>query len=179
VGPVRGDDHRQAQEGQGFAAQDFTIDFSTLHATCAAGKSSISWTPAIDKRTNEVIKIKFSMRDGKGCEQRVHCPEAPRRAITIWPEEQYHALLKARARQETQDFKEVYAKRAGIEGTLSQGVRVSGLRQARYVGEAKTHLQHLATATAINMARVSDWLDERLRATTCHSQFERLYRKAA
>ena len=32
--------------------------------------------------------------------------------------------------------------RAGVEGSLSQGVRIAGLRQARYIGLAKTHLQH-------------------------------------
>lgn len=179
LGPVRGDYHRQAQEGQGFAAQDFTIDWETLQATCPAGKSSISWTPAIDKRTNAVIKIKFSMRDCKGCAHRLQCTEAPRRTITVRPEEQYRALQRARVRQETPEFKDVYAKRSGIEGTISQGVRVAGLRRARYVGEAKTHVQHLATAAAINLLRVSDWLADRPRAATRQSQFERLYLKAA
>jgi transposase len=179
VGPVRGDDHRQAQEGQGFAAPDFMIDFTPLQATCPAGKSRSSWTPAVDQRTNEVLKLKFSMRDGKGCEHRVPCTEAPRRTIPIRPEEQYRALQRARVRQERAEFKEVSAHRSGREGTLSQGVRVSGLRQARSVGEGKPHLQHLATATAINLARVSDWLDERPRAPTRPSQFERLDRKAA
>ena len=39
-----------------------------------------------------------------------------------------------------------YAQRAGIEGTLSQGVRAFGLRRTRYWGVAKTHLQHVAIA---------------------------------
>jgi hypothetical protein len=30
----------------------------------------------------------------------------------------------------------------------------------------KTHLQHVATAAAINMERLVAWLDERLRAKT-------------
>ena len=41
-----------------------------------------------------------------------------------------------------------------MEGTLSQGVRALGLRQSRYWGLAKTHLQHLATAAAINLDRL-------------------------
>ena len=179
LGPVRGDYRRQAREGQGFAAQDFIIDWATLQATCPAGKSSLSWTPAIDSRTNEVIKIKFSVRDCKGCPHQTQCTDAPRRTITIRPEEQHRALQTARARQATPEFKQAYAKRAGIEGTISQGVRATGLRRARYVGEAKTHVQHLATAAAINLLRVSDWLDERPRARTRQSRFERLYRTAA
>ena len=48
-----------------------------------------------------------------------------------------------------------YAARAGIEGTLSQGVRAFDLCQARYHGLAKTHVPHVATAAALNLARLS------------------------
>ena len=50
------------------------------------------------------------------------------------PEAQHKALLAAREREKTDAFAEQYARRAGIEGTISQGVRTYGLRQARYVG---------------------------------------------
>ena len=45
-----------------------------------------------------------------------------------------------------------------MEGTLSQGVRRFGLRQCRYIGLAKARLPHVATAAAINVYRLSDWL---------------------
>ena len=60
LGPTRLDDHWQAREGAGFDAQHFQIDGDRQHATCPAGKTSISWTPAIDNRGNAVIKVKFS-----------------------------------------------------------------------------------------------------------------------
>jgi len=50
-----------------------------------------------------------------------------------------------------------YKKRAGIEGMISQGVRAFRMRRSRYIGRAKSHLQHLATAAAINLERVADW----------------------
>ena len=59
--------------------------------------------------------------------------------------EQYEALQAARQRQATEEFRRQYASRAGIESTHAQGIRRCGLRQARYVGLAKTHFQHLAT----------------------------------
>ncbi len=179
LGPVRGDYHRQARKGQGFAANDFTIDWEQQQASCPAGHTSLSWTPAIDKRTNQVIKIKFSMRDCQPCIHRLQCTDAKRRTITVRPQEQDVALRANRARQATPAFKTAYAKRAGVEGTISQGVRVTGLRRARYVGLEKTRLQHLATAAAMNLLRVSDWLDERPRAKTRQSTFERLHRMAA
>jgi transposase len=67
-----------------------------------------------------------------------------------------------------------YGRRAGIEGTLSQGVRAFGLRRTRYRGLPKTHLQHVATAAAINVDRIVAWLDERPRAKTRTSRFAAL-----
>jgi hypothetical protein len=58
------------------------------------------------------------------------------------PKEQYLALQTARERQTTEAFRERYHIRAGIEGTLSQGIAVSGMRRTRYIGQAKTHLQN-------------------------------------
>ncbi|WP_019506294.1 transposase [Pleurocapsa sp. PCC 7319] len=54
-------------------------------------------------------------------------------------------------------FQAQYTPRAGIEGTISQSVRVNDLRRSRYIGLTKTHLQHLATAAAINLSRLSNW----------------------
>jgi IS5 family transposase len=61
-----------------------------------------------------------------------------------------------------------------VEGTLSQGVRAFGLRRTRYRGLDKTHLQHVATAAAINIDRIVAWLDERPRAKTRTSRFAAL-----
>src|SRR5512135_1033989 len=59
--------------------------------------------------------------------------------------------------QGTEEFRSRYAARAGIEGTHEQAIRRCGLRRCRYIGEAKAHLQHLLTAAAINLVRLSDW----------------------
>jgi transposase len=69
---------------------------------------------------------------------------------------------------------DLYAKRAGVEGTISQGVRGFGLRQSRYWGLAKTHFQHLATAAAINLDRLGAWFDNLPLAKTRTSRFARL-----
>lgn len=80
----------------------------------------------------------------------------------------------ARQRQETAAFAADYTRRQGIEGTLSQGVRAFGLRRARYRGRAKTHLQHIGTAVAVNLRRLADWIDEMPRAQTRCSHFAAL-----
>ena len=86
----------------------------------------------------------------------------------------YAALTAARARESTADFTARYHRRAGIEGTISQGVRAMHLRQARYIGLAKTHLQHVLTAAALNFVRLGAWLDGAPLARTRQSAYARL-----
>jgi len=74
----------------------------------------------------------------------------------------------------TPEFQAKYARRAGVEGTFTQGNRHSDLRHARYIGLAKVHLQHLITAIALNLVRAIAWLTEVPRATTRTSAFAAL-----
>ena len=64
----------------------------------------------------------------------------PRRLITVRPREQHEALQAVRRRERTPTFAKQYARREGIEATISQGVRAFDMRRSRYVGENKTHL---------------------------------------
>jgi transposase len=175
-GPTRADYHWQSQAGQGFDAESFRIDWDKQLAICPEGKTSLSWTPAVDHMDNEVIKIKFSSFDCKPCPSRIHCNTSKRlrRTVTIRSQEAYKAPQAGRRRQQSEEFKEQYKKRAGVEGTVSQAIRAFGMRRSRYMGMVKTHLQHILTAVALNLARVSEWLAETPRATTRKSQFERL-----
>ena len=178
LGPTRPDVKWQAKEGTGFAAQQFVIDWEMKRATCPAGKISTGWTPAIDKRTNHVIKIKFSSTDCRVCASRDLCIRSKkkyaRRTVTIRTQEHYAALQARRAEENTPAYAAEYRRRAGIEGTISQGVRRCGMRRARSVGRAETHLDHVFTAAASNDVRVADWLTNLPRAQTRHSKFATL-----
>jgi transposase len=175
-GPPRSDVHWQSQAGRGFDAGSFQIDWDKRNATCPEGKTSLSWSPAIDDRDNEVIKIKFSSIDCKPCPSRALCTTAKhmRRTITIRTQEGYEALQAARQRQQSEEFKKQHKKRAGVEGTISQAVRAFGMRRSRYSGMAKTHLQHVLIAVALNLVRLGEWLIGTPRALTRKSHFERL-----
>jgi transposase len=175
-GPTRADYHWQAQAGRGFEAESFCIDWDKQQATCPEGKTSLSGTPAVDRGDNEVIKIKFSSTDCKSCPSRPLCTTAKhlRRTVTIRTRAAYKALQAARQRQQSEEYKEQYQQRAGVEGTISQAIRAFGMRRSRYLGQAKTHLQHLLTAAAVNLVRVGKWLAETPRAATRNSHFERL-----
>jgi transposase len=178
LGPTRLDYHWQARQGAGFDAQHFPIDWTQQHATCPAGKSSISWTPAVDNRGNAVIKVKFSTKDCRPCPLLARCVRSqkrdPRRTITIRPQPQYQALQAARRREATEAFQTEYAHRAGIEGTISRGVRSTRLRRTRYIGLARVRLGHILTAVGLNVLRLSEWFLQTARAKTRLTPFARL-----
>lgn len=79
-----------------------------------------------------------------------------------------------RQQQQTAVWKKLYDTRAGVEGTVSQGIRALGLRQARYIGLVKVRLQHLLSVVAINVVRMVAWLHGVPHAQTRTSRFAAL-----
>jgi transposase len=184
IGPAKPDLHWQAREKTGFASECFTIDWAHEQATCPEGRVSVSWSPLVDNRRTDVIKIWFSAKDCRPCPSRDKCirssgERSPRRLLTIRRKAAYEALQAARQRQHTRDFAALYARRSGIEGTVSQAVRTCAIRRTRYRGLKKTHLDHVATAAALNCLRLGEWLADRPRAKTRSSPFGRLLAAAS
>jgi transposase len=92
---------------------------------------------------------------------------------------QHEALQKRRQEQATEEFRARYAARAGIEATHGQALRRCALRQCRYLGWAKTHLQHILTAIAINLLRIENWWSGLWPAKTRTSRFAQLHAAVA
>lgn len=181
VGPVPSSKSWQDREEEAFDHTQFHLDWDQRVATCPAGKTSAHWTERKTWRGTPNWLFSFRFQDCQPCPLRERCTRAKNvgRTLTIYPKEQYDLLLAARQRQETEDFKELYAARAGIEGTISQATRTKGLRQSRYLGLARTHLQHVATAAAINIVRVCNWLTGERPQETPISPFLALVAQAA
>jgi transposase len=121
-----------------------------------------------------VIAITPSAKDRGDCPARARCTKARRRSITVGPREQYEALRVARSRESSAEYRAAYDRRAGIEGTIWPGIRACGLRRAGDVGEAQAHLQPVATATALDLVRITDRSADRPREVTRTSAFTRL-----
>ena len=176
VGPIAEDRQWQAKEGTGFDVARFQIDWEAQRVTCPRGRASLRWYETQTARERTMIHVDFAAADCTPCPARSLCTRAKTlpRSLTLQPRAQHEAIQAARQNQTTTAFVKQYARRAGIEGTVSQGVRRFGLRRARYRGLAKTHLQHVATAAAINVHRLTDWLNEASRAPTRTSHFAAL-----
>lgn len=166
----------QAQAAQGFDSAHFQIDWDEQQATCLQGQRSVQWMPGTDHHAYDVVTIRFARTDCLACPTRKLCTRSASqpRVLTVRARPLFEALQTARQREATPEFKTAYHARAGIEGTLSQAVRMADVRHARYVGLAKTHLQHVLTAAAINLTRAADWLAEVPRSLTRPSRFAAL-----
>lgn len=173
VGPVLPDSSWQAQAGQGYSGDCFVIDWEAQTATCPESKTSESWRDTRDKHQQKRVSIQFAKEDCAACPQREKCTKSDDkpRTITLYHQPVYEVLQSARKRQEMDEFKEKYNKRAGVEGTISQGTRTFGLRRTRYIGLAKTHLQNVVTAAAMNLTRLGAWLHEIPKGKTRQSRF--------
>ena len=176
VGPVADDPSWQARSGDGFTKAQFQVDWDRQVVTCPAGKQSISWLPNTWPENGMMFEARFARKDCTPCELRTRCTRAKNepRLIGLQAREYFEALQAARRHQTTEEFRQNYAARAGIEGTHAQAVSRCGLRRCRYIGLAKTHLQHVITAVAVNLVRIADWHAASASAKTRCSRFAAL-----
>jgi transposase len=172
IGPAFKDNTWQAKADEGFDVANFRVDWDNKMVSCPRERRSIRWSETRTARGRSMIHIDFSVDDCSACPSRSSCTRAKDlpRTLTLQPQEEHEAIQFARKRQNTEEFASLYSQRAGIEGTVSQGVRAFGLRKARYRGLKKTHLQELATATSINVSRITNWLNEIPTAATRRSR---------
>lgn len=146
---------KQAKSQTGFDVSTFVIDWDKQVVQCPQGHLSRLWRNSHDTNGNPLVEVVFDRHTCGACSVRHNCTSsalAPRK-LKLRPQSEYEALAARRIEQLSQEFKLRYAFRAGIEGTISQAVRSLDLRRTRYWGLAKTHLQNVATACAINLSR--------------------------
>src|SRR3954462_844041 len=132
AGPPRpGTSWHDRTEGA-FRTADFSIDWDRCVVRCPEGKDSTSG-PSREAKRGRYVKVRFSPSDCRACPSRTRCTKAQGvgRQLALHPRPEHEALTAARARQDSQAGRHLYALRAGIEGTLSQAVRAFGLRQSQ------------------------------------------------
>ena len=159
LGPVGLDTH----QGERFPQNAFHVDWQAKTVTCPQGKTSISWSAQRKSSGTDLARVHFAAADCIGCPVRAKCTTAAvnskwGRSLTLLPAAQQQVLETRRAEQVTEPWQQRYHIRAGVEATISQVVRHTGIRRSRYAGSDKTHLGHLLAATAANIIRIDAWL---------------------
>jgi transposase len=151
VGPLKQEGGWQHETGYGVSA--FQVDWQKQQARCPQGHLSQNWCPGRHNRGEEVIRVSFSAVTCHACPVKELCTKREKnkgRILTLSPQPVHEVRERRRAEQRATPFQERYALRAGIEGSLSEGIRRHGLRRARYRGQSKTQLQATAIAAAMN-----------------------------
>jgi hypothetical protein len=92
-----------------------------------------------------VVRRYLSIRPGRAATRLVDVGRARRRELQI----------RNRAKRQEPDWHKRYAVRSGMEGTICEFVHGHDMRRCRYRGQAKAHLQHVLTAIAVNVERLS------------------------
>jgi transposase len=176
VGPVADDPSWQARSDDGLTESQFQVDWDRQVVTCPAGKQSISWLPNTWPENGMEFEARFARKDCTPCSLRSRCTRAKNepRIIGLQARQHYEALQSARQDQTTKEFQQRYAARSGIEGTHAQAISRCGLRRCRYIGLAKSRLQHMVTAAAVNLVRIADWYGGIPAAATRCSRFAAL-----
>src|SRR5258708_8029683 len=171
VGPTMPDSSWQAKAGKGFDLAHFSIDWDKQPATWPQGQQSSRLSQAWER-----MEIVFGTEAGAVCPVRQDCTRSQTtgRVLHLRPQADHEALQARRQVEQTPEFRQQYALRSGIEGTLSQGVRGMGMRRSRYDGLARSHVQHVLTAVAINLVRIDAVLTHHPRGKTRRSHFANL-----
>jgi hypothetical protein len=135
-GPTRENPSWHSKVEGAYAIEQFEVDWENQQVRCPQGKCSASWSEPTAGTVNPRITVVFSKHDCDACSALPRCTRSPHcaRQIKLLPQPQQEALTAARERFVSAEGKQCYARRADIEGTLSQGVRAFGLRRARYRG---------------------------------------------
>jgi transposase len=176
VGPPRPRAGWQRKVPGAYSHDQFFVDWDRQQVRCPGGKWSLPWRERREPRRDPWFAAHFRTQDCAACPTRHLCTRSPHQArfLKLLPRAQHEALQMARATQATAAGQKRYARRAGIEGTISQSVRAFGARRSRYRGLLKTHLHHVLTAVAMNVRRIIAWFDKVPKATTRTSHFAAL-----
>lgn len=160
AGPLPGDPTSQHCRNEGFDRDDFHIDFDRRQVTCPQGQVSAGWHgpyPTSSPTAAPLIVARFTKSQCRPCPARTHCTTTAdsARPCTSPPRELRDLQLRVRAEQQTPEWKTRYAVRSGVEGTINEFAHGHGMRRCGYRGQPKAHLQHVLTAVAVNIERLS------------------------
>lgn len=161
VTPLLADVSRQTRENRGYRREDFTVDWDKRQVTCPQGAVSQYWHPCT-RRGDAMIAVRFAPTDCDPCPTRAQCTTGGSgkrygRQIALRPREVHELVHANRTAQQQKSWQAKYALRAGVEGTIHQAVQVTGAHRTRYRGLAKTHLEHVYSAVALNLIRLDAW----------------------
>jgi len=145
VSPVMG-----KPQGSPVTLSDFTLDKEAIVTACPQGHAPVQ----VKHKINKHIAL-FEVQTCGGCAHLKHCPvQSGKKGYYLRYDDKTLRLAKRRTYEKTPEFQEVYRPRAGIEGTMSQLDRKTGVKHLRVRGLAAVSFCATLKAAGINILRV-------------------------
>ncbi|WNI34495.1 transposase [Streptomyces sp. ITFR-6] len=137
TGPLPGNPTRRHRRNEGFARDDFHIDYDRQQVTCPQGQISAGWHgpyPTSSPTAAPLIVARFTKSQCRPCPARAQSTSTADSARTVgFPSRELRDLqLRVRSEQQTPEWKARYAVRSGVEGTVNEFAHGHGMRRCRY-----------------------------------------------
>jgi transposase len=151
IGPLRRSTTWQTSRSDGFDPSKFRIDWDAETVECPEGKTSKSWRT----RKSGSFEVRFDRKDCVTCPVRENCTKSEKlgRVLELKPRPLHSFIASQREYQKSDEFRRRYAPRAGVEGTMRR-IKEQDVGRSRYFNLARTQLQQLFVAGAINAIRI-------------------------
>ncbi len=142
---------------------DFTFSDSDEIIACPAGQ--IPQRTKTGKNGGAIVYFDKSLCDI--CPWQSDCPvKRAKRSATISYDVKALRLARRRAQEKTEAFREVYRFRAGVEGTMSDLDRITGIKRLRVRGMPQVKLAAVLKATGLNILRATTFKNRLRRVET-------------
>ena len=136
-------------QGNALTLTDFTLSSEATVSSCPQGHAPVK--VKYKKRKHTVI---FDLETCANCPHVNDCPvKAGKKGYYLRYDDKLLRLAQRRAYEKTPEFREDYRFRAGIEGTMSQLDRKTGLKHLRVRGLAAVSFCATLKAVGINILR--------------------------
>lgn len=134
---------------------EFTMNSENEITACPEGCAPIKTRSKDDNHT-----ALFSKKTCRSCSRKTACPTMPgKKGRYLRYDDKAIRLAKRRAREDTPEFRDRYRFRAGIEGTMSQLDRLTGIKNLRVRGLSAVSFAAFLKAAGINIVRAAAFLN--------------------
>jgi hypothetical protein len=147
--------HAGGKEGK-FSKDDFRISADTKSVTCPKGVRTSTWSKGGQTGSGAYYRnFLFPKNKCRSCPLAAQCVKRPRKDHRIFRMHPQEDLLRqARRQQKTKTFLKTYKLRQTVEHRIARLAQL-GMRQARYIGRAKTLFQLYMTALVANLTIIA------------------------
>jgi hypothetical protein len=129
---------------------DFVFSGSDDITACPEGKSPLRTKTG--KHGGKIVHFDKAICDF--CPRQSDCPvKRVKQSASISYDAKALRLARRRAKEKTEEFRELYRFRAGAEGTMSDLDRITGIKRLRVRGMPQVRLAAVLKATGLNILR--------------------------